>query len=1472
MMNLYRPQASSRHINRWLLLIILLGAITFIAFQYPVPAQANGGPHGDYIATTDACAGCHRTHTANNARLLPTAANDNALCFACHNGTGAAPAPVVSTHGNTDFIGRAEGQFALNCTQCHDPHGSKTNIFSIKNYVLVQDGAGTLTTGPIQFTAVTGLNSFDDGVSTVNSRVCVACHNTAANPGYPMTGHTGGAGHLGGNDFTGQDCTSCHFHSADSDYSTQDGFMPVGGCTLCHASPVDNGDGIPTGGRRAVVGEFSNNSHHVQTAVTDQDCMACHYTGNHQSGFVKLYDADNPGNIITLNADPMTNAVEAKKLEPFCLSCHDGNGASGAAPFQDGVMPPALDTALWANSSHGNNATCFDCHNNGHGSVKVTLLGPYNATNDPTLPGDPLREQEGLCYLCHDADGPASVDIQNQFNLFSHHDVDSLEQQANGSKVECVDCHNPHTVNGINKTANPDNTNQLWTGTGVAFCQACHDGVPPGAVLFPTTSSGTGYDKSVYAGAHADQLGSDSCRLCHSEHGTNFISTLKDQFVIQDFNNYAVGDYQICWTCHDPDLVIGPDKNNKAVNAFSDLHWTHVVGEQATCIECHDTHRPHDIGEKGLITFDYPVSNGWTFWYIGGRNGSTAFWLNATETQGSCYLSCHNKDHKPKSYTRYEVNTVTACIACHSAPQDNGDGLPVGGRRAVVDEFGNTSHHVQGQITSTDCQVCHNETAGTNHQDGYLQLLNVDNGTTYTESASGAYRFPTNATDLSNLTNFCQSCHDANGANGNLAPFSDGVAPPVVSLHSNQDITSPAEAGFSVDCVQCHNGHSSATNNSIIKSDVLVAGATTTGPVALTARTGIDSFDEDDGTAPVNNVDDICVTCHVNSSNPGFPMTNHEGGINHIGGTNYAGQDCTTCHKHDVDNNALTRDGFMPVVSCVGCHSLPQDDGDGQPAGGRRAVVNEFGGTSHHVKKAQVTDADCQVCHSERYGQANHMNGIVQVINADTGADIAESFSGAFDTLTSQTDLANLTTFCQSCHDTNGAARLATPLDPFGDGNPPAVVSQHSNIDFNGGVEASFSVECMQCHTSHGSSNLSNVNPSIYVNPQTLVHTGPVVFTALTGTDSYDENDGGADVDDICATCHVNIANPGFPMTNHTGGDNHGGGTTSYAGQQCTVCHPHTADTTAATLDGFMPAGGCTACHASPQGTRRAVVNEFGQTSHHVQGQVTDTDCQVCHDTSNHQGGTVYINNVDLPGTSYAYNPADPSTVETACLACHDANGANGAAPFSDGIMPPVIDATLWGTTTHAQASANGAGTCFDCHTNGHGSPQTNILLDTYVMADYTNWNTANYQLCWKCHDPAKIVGTSKTNKAVNAFDDLHWIHVDGEQTPCVACHNPHAPHDAGEQGLVDFSYALANGFDMQLIGGRTVSTAFWINGNTGYCYIACHNKDHTPKNYRRRSTNTLWRIVQPDFDYIFKVFLPMVYKDAPEPPPVPVP
>lgn len=143
-------------------------------------ALADNGPHGGYTATTDACAGCHRAHTAPAPNLLlDTIPN---LCYTCHGSTGSgadtdvvdgiylerdldaeSPAEGIDNRGlkgggfanalmDTDFDGAAASAattsshladgstgtawgngaigsgpgvtgFGLSCTSCHDPHG-----------------------------------------------------------------------------------------------------------------------------------------------------------------------------------------------------------------------------------------------------------------------------------------------------------------------------------------------------------------------------------------------------------------------------------------------------------------------------------------------------------------------------------------------------------------------------------------------------------------------------------------------------------------------------------------------------------------------------------------------------------------------------------------------------------------------------------------------------------------------------------------------------------------------------------------------------------------------------------------------------------------------------------------------------------------------------------------------------------------------------------------------------------------------------------------------------------------------------------------------------------------------------------------------------------------------------------------------------------------------------------------------------
>jgi predicted CXXCH cytochrome family protein len=153
--------------------------------SWAAPASANAGPHGGYTLTTSACAGCHRAHTAVSPYLLK-ADDEFALCTSCHGGnvttdvlhgvqTGATKlngdpkplngggfvetaggVPVTSRH-NIDGLpgsgptltawGSQNGdgtpvadvgvgvQGDLECTSCHNPHGST-------NYRILND-AGT---------------------------------------------------------------------------------------------------------------------------------------------------------------------------------------------------------------------------------------------------------------------------------------------------------------------------------------------------------------------------------------------------------------------------------------------------------------------------------------------------------------------------------------------------------------------------------------------------------------------------------------------------------------------------------------------------------------------------------------------------------------------------------------------------------------------------------------------------------------------------------------------------------------------------------------------------------------------------------------------------------------------------------------------------------------------------------------------------------------------------------------------------------------------------------------------------------------------------------------------------------------------------------------------------------------------------------------------------------------------------------
>jgi len=207
------------------LVVILLVATASLA-------SANGGPHGGYTATTDACAGCHRAHTAVGPGLL-VETSTQALCLSCHGAAGSGAdtnvvdgvyvqgrnavdttgdpntanngnllgggftnyklAATTSTHlsdgtallawgngvdrGATATLGAGNG---LDCASCHDPHGST-------NYRILRTTVNALPVVVAQVDEDTAkpcvgpgcLKDYDtEQWGAGQSQLCAACHSS----------------------------------------------------------------------------------------------------------------------------------------------------------------------------------------------------------------------------------------------------------------------------------------------------------------------------------------------------------------------------------------------------------------------------------------------------------------------------------------------------------------------------------------------------------------------------------------------------------------------------------------------------------------------------------------------------------------------------------------------------------------------------------------------------------------------------------------------------------------------------------------------------------------------------------------------------------------------------------------------------------------------------------------------------------------------------------------------------------------------------------------------------------------------------------------------------------------------------------------------------------------------------------------------------------------------------------------------
>jgi len=231
-------------------------------------ASADSGPHVQGAgATADGCAGCHRAHTAQAAKIL--VADQPALCYSCH-GTGGTGSDLDVQNGEarTGSTALRGGGFDFALIDTDDATLPPTSAIGVLGV------AAAVTSGhTIDGTAETvwgngGINS-GAGSSTFNL-ACGTCHDPHGNGEYrilrPSPPGSGGGGQNVTDEVTKVYDTTDYFDVSYLDASIS------GWCTQCHtrylassgAEGTDSGDAIFA---------YRHRSDGSGTAPT---CLKCH--------------------------------------------------------------------------------------------------------------------------------------------------------------------------------------------------------------------------------------------------------------------------------------------------------------------------------------------------------------------------------------------------------------------------------------------------------------------------------------------------------------------------------------------------------------------------------------------------------------------------------------------------------------------------------------------------------------------------------------------------------------------------------------------------------------------------------------------------------------------------------------------------------------------------------------------------------------------------------------------------------------------------------------------------------------------------------------------------------------------------------------------------------------------------------------------------------------------------------------------
>ena len=312
-------------------ILIVLAVALVSALTLTTMASANGGPHGGFTPTTDACAGCHRTHTANGPKLL-IINNTYTLCMTCHGNTGTgADSNVIDgiwLEGRNPTDTTGDANTAINAPLLGGGFAFYKTIATTSNHAVQET------------TAAAWGNGVNRGVT---------------------------ANLAGGN----MNCASCHDPHGSSNYRTIN--VTVNGVAV-NVAQVDEGvakdyDTEQWGAGQSALCAACHSAYHQTVAGSGSD-LGMVATGGYTHRVDMSYTYAGPG---VPNQNPETVGLGGLTLPlaqtgtanaVVCQTCHLPHGSSAAMTghANSGVLPgntSATDSALLRLD---NRATCEVCH------------------------------------------------------------------------------------------------------------------------------------------------------------------------------------------------------------------------------------------------------------------------------------------------------------------------------------------------------------------------------------------------------------------------------------------------------------------------------------------------------------------------------------------------------------------------------------------------------------------------------------------------------------------------------------------------------------------------------------------------------------------------------------------------------------------------------------------------------------------------------------------------------------------------------------------------------------------------------------------------------------------------------------------------------------------------------------------------------------------------------------------------------